>query len=300
MPTRRNCTVGSTTGISWTQATWNPIRGCSRVSPGCINCYAEKLAASKKLASGPYQGLTDKNGRWNGTIRFVEEHLKDPLTWQKPKKVFVNSMSDLFHENLSDDQIDRVFAVMAVAGRHTFQVLTKRPERMRTYIRGLGDYGGTGRGFKRLELAANALGWGLSFQGIPLLSWPIPNIWLGVSVEDQQRAEERIPILLDTPAKVRWISAEPLIGPVVLENLGKHWLGPANQRRGMNQGLDWVVVGGESGRDHRAMSLAWLERIAEECTASHVPLWVKQDSGARSGGQGRIRDALWARKEFPR
>jgi len=277
--------MGQTTGISWTDATWNPIRGCSRVSEGCRHCYAEQVAARFAGPGQPYEGLAKKVGgeaRWTGEVRFIEEHLTDPLRWRKPRRIFVNSMSDLFHENLTDEQIDRVFAVMALAPRHTFQVLTKRPARMLTYMTGLADRGGSGRGFARLEASARGLGYTMRFNGMPLLSWPISNVHLGVSVENQAAADERIPLLLQTPAAVRWISAEPLLGPIDLGGAA----------------LDWVVVGGESGSEHRPMNMAWLASIVARCRANGIPVWVKQDSGFRSGLQGAIPDDLWV-QQFP-
>lgn len=132
--------MGAKTGISWTDSTWGPIRGCSRVSAGCQSCYAERIAARfggtdpRTGKQMPYAGLTDRHGRWNGRVSLVEEHLTDPLRWKKPRRIFVNSMSDLFHENVRDEWIDQIFAVMALASQHKFQVLTKRPERMRDYM----------------------------------------------------------------------------------------------------------------------------------------------------------------------
>ena len=275
--------------IAWTDVSWNPVTGCNHVSAGCENCYAEALSLRRGWSKKPW---THRNAIENIVLHY--DRLEQPLHWREPRKVFVNSMSDLFHGHLTDDFIDRVLGVMAAARQHTFQVLTKRPSRMLEYIRGLaGDY-------DRLEEAARGCGYTLRYEGIPLVRWPIPNIWLGVSVENQPCADERIPVLLETSAAVRWISAEPLLGPVILERLGQHWLGPASQRMGMNDGLDWVVVGGESGSGHRPMKIEWLASIVDQCCAANVPVFVKQDSGPLPGKQGRIPDHLWALKQFPK
>lgn len=283
------------TGIEWTDATWNPIRGCSRVSEGCRNCYAEKMAGRFSGTGQPYEGLTHRVGgeaRWNGHVRMVESHLNDPIRWQRPRRIFVNSMSDLFHEHLTDEAIDRVFAVMFQARLHRFQILTKRPARMLDYVRG----------------------WYQTLGFNPLV--PEPHIHLGVSVENQTTADERIQLLSETPAAVRWISAEPLLGPLDLTP----WLSQIDRTYGVFENdplaaslmqaagadgrgdarrlLDWVVVGGESGPRHRPMEIAWVQSIVEQCRAHQVPVFVKQDSGARAGQQGRIPDSLWI-KERP-
>ncbi|RYC10040.1 DUF5131 family protein [Ciceribacter ferrooxidans] len=204
------------TKIEWTDATWNPITGCSVVSPGCTNCYAMKLAGTRLKNHPSRKGLTrdTKAGPvWTGEVRFNAEWLDQPLRWTKPRMIFVCAHGDLFAEGVPDEWIDQVFAVMALCPQHTFQVLTKRPERMREYL-------------KALPARSGAVGkwaawhWGaqdpdaLHDQVSDAVRTPLPNVWLGVSVEDQRRAKERIPILLDTPAAIRWISAEPLLGPV--------------------------------------------------------------------------------------
>lgn len=178
--------MSAKSSIEWTDATWNPIRGCSRVSEGCRHCYAERVAARFSGPGQPYEGLAlmrSDGPHWTGKVRLVEEALELPLRWKKPRRIFVNSMSDLFHEGLTDYEIGLVFDVMVQAKRHVFQVLTKRPERMRNFVNS---------------------------------HWPVEesHIWLGTSVEDQETAEARIPFLLDTKAAVHWISAEPLLGPI--------------------------------------------------------------------------------------
>ncbi|NKI17400.1 phage Gp37/Gp68 family protein [Spongiibacter sp. KMU-166] len=288
--------MGDKTGIEWTDATWNPIRGCSRVSDGCRNCYAETVANRFKGPGLPYEGLIAKGGQWNGKIRIVEHLIDQPLRWRRPRRIFVNSMSDLFHENVPDELIDKVFAVMALCPQHTFQVLTKRPNRMLEYCKSLGKH----RSVDRVSIASAQLqADGLFSYTHTSGGWCLPNVWLGVSVEDQATAEERIPLLLATPAAVRWISAEPLLGPLDLdlsrcethdrdfitddEHCGEcladgwsgdmptgHWLDP------LNGGLDWVVVGGESGSGARPMHPEWPRYLRDQCVNAGVPFLFKQ------------------------
>lgn len=236
--------MGAETKIQWTDATWNPIRGCSRVSEGCRNCYAEKTAARFSGKGQPYEGLT-KNGKWTGKIRFVDEHLDDPLKWKEPRRIFVNSMSDLFHEQLTDQDIQSVFNVMRKAHWHTFQVLTKRPARM------------------------------LNFTSTLYTYEPLPNVWLGVSVEDQATADERIPLLLMSSAAVRFISAEPLLGHVDLEKIYRAKRVYINSLGG-DLRLNWVIAGGESGIGARMLDVQWIRDIVAGCKKNGVPVFVKQ------------------------
>lgn len=255
------------TSIEWTNATWSPVRGCSIVSKGCTNCYAMKQAHRFAGPGGKYEGLTRmSNGGpvWTGEVRVVPEMLDIPLHWRKPQRVFVNSMSDLFHEDVPDDFIDQVFAVMALCPQHTFQVLTKRPERMLGVLADL--YG------KR----------------------PLRNVWLGVSVEDQATANERIPLLLETPAAVRWVSAEPLLEEVIIFSLD----GPVDVPDGMSSPLHWIVVGGESGHGARAFDVAWARSIVEQCKAAGVPVFMKQlgaNPAPLSIEAGSVVERLWLR-----
>lgn len=309
--------MGAKTGIAWTDATWNPIRGCSRVSEGCRHCYAEQVAARFSGPGQPYHGLaTVKNGHaaWTGEVRVIEERLADPLRWRTPKRIFVNSMSDLFHEKVTMSDLATIFDVMASATvscgkrhqhdeecwqgpRHTFQILTKRPARMREMLAELPEW-----------LAHHRPGdWTLNVA-LEVGDWPLPNVHLGVSVEHQAAADERIPLLLETPAAVRWISAEPLLGPIDLRSFSpfvahlgavgiecKHGYDACPT---CDRGIDWVVVGGESGAGHRPMQMEWLAAIVEQCQRAQVPVFVKQDSGNKPGQQGRIPDDLWV-QEFP-
>jgi protein gp37 len=226
--------------IEWTEATWNPVTGCTQVSPGCGHCYAKTFAERFRGVPGhPYEFGFD--------LQLRPERLRQPLQWKKPTTIFVNSMSDLFHEDVPLDFIQRIFATMVEAPRHTFQVLTKRSQRL-------------------AELA-------------PRLPWP-DNVWMGVSVE-YQRWTMRIDDLIETPAKTKFLSCEPLLGPLQL-NLG---------------GIDWVIVGGESGHGARPMRADWARDIRDHCDAANVPFFFKQwgahdEAGIRVGKKhaGRVLD----------
>lgn len=221
--------MAETSTIEWTDATWNPITGCSVLSPGCTHCYAMKLAGTRLAQHPSRAGLTrdSKAGPvWTGAVRLNEQWLAEPLRWRRPRMIFVCAHGDLFHEKVPDEWIDQVFAVMALAPQHTFQVLTKRAERMRAYmtnpatVRRIYDDVVDLVVERKLPFLLVAPGTEppphLKFPRLPLGRWPLPNAWLGVSAEDQQRADERIPALLATPAAVRWLSAEPLLGTVDL------------------------------------------------------------------------------------
>jgi protein gp37 len=236
--------VSAKTNIAWTDATWNPVTGCTKVSQGCKNCYAERLA--NRMWAKQYAPNTDGTPRRFIDIRLHADRLELPLRWSKPRMIFVNSVSDLFHESVPAEFILEVFDVMERAKQHTFQVLTKRAERMVDIL------GGT--------------------SGAGLNAPPLPNVWLGVSVEDQVNADKRIPLLLQTSAAVRFLSCEPLLSPVDLTN--------AFHTRPL---LDWVIVGGESGPNCRRMSTAWAEDIVLRCQAAGVACFVKQMGGHHPG-----------------
>lgn len=248
------------TNISWTHATWNPVTGCSKVSAGCKNCYAERDWA--RLGH-----LPTYKGRAFTDVACHPERLDQPLRWRRPRRIFVNSMSDLFHPAVPDEFIDQVFAVMSMAGHHTFQVLTKR--RMRDYFLG-----------GARERITFAVGRHIGVRGVDI-RWPLPNVWLGVSVENQDAADERIPLLLQTPAAVRWVSAEPLLGPVTLWS---DWL--LEHRAITKPSLDWLVVGGESGPKARGMDPEWARSLRDQCAAAGVPFHFKQWGAGRSLGSG--------------
>lgn len=236
--------------IQWTEESWNPIAGCSKVSPGCANCYAERMSgrlqglAIKKINDNEPPGSNEKyigtvrDGKWTGTIQLDFKSLDKPKKWRKPKMIFVCSMSDLFHEDVPSDVIDKVFETMEDCSQHTFQVLTKRPQRMASYTR------------DRLQR---------------LMRWA-PNVWLGTSVEDQERADERIPRLAHCPAALRFLSCEPLLGALNLK--------PFLDARI----VDWVIVGGESGLPLRSRpsNLEWYADIIAQCRRAKVPVFVKQ------------------------
>lgn len=274
-------------GIAWCTETWNPLRGCSRVSDGCRNCYAEAMAGRFSGVGQPYEGTITKDShgqsKWNGTIKLVREHLQDPLRWKRPRIVFVNSMSDLFHESVPDEFIDQVFAVMALAKQHTFQVLTKRPERMLNYLRSSAvrdqwvRAGDTFADTMEPLHYANLSHIGKQGNLVSVFSqWPLPNVWLGVTVENQEAADERIPLLLQTPAAVRWLSMEPLLGAVDLALLGTL---PRSQHANYTQTHDllhWVVAGGESGSNARPMHPDWARSLRDQCAEAGVSFLFKQ------------------------
>lgn len=253
-------------GISWTDATWNVVRGCSRVSAGCANCYAERQAIRQK--HGNYAGLvesTPKGPRWTGEVRLIRELLDVPKRWRSPKRIFVNAMSDLFHEGLRDEEIFDVFKAMAAAPQHVFQVLTKRSRRMRDLVPKI-----RGHLVDRLE-----------------------HVWLGVSVEHQDAANERIPDLLATPAAVRWLSVEPLLGPVSLAGWANGWDRPWLD-------LHWVVCGGESGPRARQMDVEWADALRAQCDSAGVAFFMKQLGGVRDA-RGDLYDfpIKLRRREYP-
>lgn len=273
------------TSIEWTEHVWNPIRGCSRISEGCRNCYAERMAARFSangetdqsgevvLSAGPFAGfarMTPSGPRWTGRVELVEDALEIPQRRKKPTTYFVNSMSDLFHEALSDEAIDCVFAVMAMAPQHRFIVLTKRAERLRRY---LSDEDLV----ERLEIETHECMEQYEELETYLEPWPLPNVILGVSCEDQAAADERIPYLLETPAACRMVSLEPLIGPIKMDPL---WLYGSGFYVGgvwtRNPALDWAIVGGESGPGARPMHPDWARSLRDQCAQAAVPFFFKQ------------------------
>lgn len=239
--------------IEWTEATWNPVTGCSKVSPGCAHCYAERLSLRFGHSKKPW---TPENAAENVVLH--PDRLEMPLRWRKPRRVFVNSMSDLFHELVPTEFIDRVFATMVRAPQHTFQILTKRPERMRDYMG---------------ELALTPHEMNLMEIGLP--DWPPKNVWLGTSAENQRWYDARILPLLDTVAAVRFVSLEPLLGPIGLGTL----IQP-----------DWVIVGGESGPDARPFDPDWARTVRDQCVSYGIPFFFKQHGGRTSKSGGRELD----------
>lgn len=261
------------TAIEWTDRTWNPTTGCSKVSPGCAHCYAETLSLRFGWSKKPW---TPENAAENVVLH--PERLNKPLSWRKPSMVFVNSMSDLFHELIPFEFVTQVFDVMVTAKQHTFQVLTKRPERMREFMRGYWHGGDP------------------SVCVSP--TRPAKNIWLGTSVENQRWADERVPILLDTPAAVRFLSCEPLLGPVTFR--WRPWAPfvNANHLDSIRGGLHWIIVGGESGPTHRALDAEWARTIRDQAVEADVAFFFKQWGGRTPKSNGRILDGReWS--EYP-
>jgi protein gp37 len=281
------------TDIQWTEKVWNCLRGCSRVSPGCGGaahvggCYAEKMAARFSGPGMPYEGLVTigkQGARWTGVVRLVPKKLDEPLRWKKPRRIFVNSMSDLFHESLSNETIAAIFGVMGAAPQHTFQVLTKRAKRMREWFVWVASQKtglGTITHSPAIICAAAAQdampGWRWTVQHPRV--WPLPGVWMGVSVEDQKRADERIPDLLTTPAAVRWISLEPQLEDV---DLWAYLKTPqrdrslAEMRAPSMPGLGWIVQGGESGHGARGFNPTWAKLTQEQCRKAGVAYFFKQ------------------------
>jgi protein gp37 len=297
------------TKIEWTDSTWNPMRGCRRVSQGCVNCYAEKTASRFNHESGPFQGMTE-NGKWTGNGLFVESKLHEPLTRKAPQKIFVNSMSDLFFEVFEFEQIAAVYGIMCAAPRHTFQVLTKRPFRALQFYCWLDDL------CAQSDLSMVELCWafarGISGFKAPKLHPSLvdsfgQNIWLGTSVEDQ-KATHRIEALLHCPAHTRFVSCEPLIGPVDLLGVATSNGTPYSALNPYTNGLpalDWVIVGGESQKGARPMEVEWMEQIVTDCEQHGVACFTKQMGsvyaktiGQQGNGSGCIPIHL-RRHEFP-
>jgi len=263
--------------IEWTEATWNPTTGCTKVSPGCAHCYAEALSLRHGWSKKPWLPANEAEN-----VILHPDRLEQPFSWRAPRRVFVDSMSDLFHEQIPFGFIDGVFRVMEIAERHTFQILTKRPNRMRDYIES-----------RSMNAVPNR-------RSKPVL----PNVWLGVTVENQHWADERIPTLLSTPAAVRFVSAEPLLGALDLRRYLKpfvgcpwdsdddcsdcrHYWGPrekcgATYKAG---GLDWLIIGGESGSHHRLFDLDWARQLLNQCKGTGCRPFVKQLGGFRPGNK---------------
>lgn len=248
--------MAQTSTIEWTDVTWNPVAGCLVITPGCTNCYAMRMAARlEAMGVAKYEGLTRKSGNryvWTGKVRLDEASLEAPLKWRKPRKVFVNSMSDLFHPDVPADFVAKVWSVMERTPQHTYQILTKRPERMREVIISL---------------------------GLPALE----HVWLGTSVEDAA-VLSRLDDLRATPAIVRFVSFEPLIGSVAGANLDN---------------IHWAIIGGESGPRARPMDEKWVDEIRLNCLASDTAFFFKQWGGRNKKAAGRTyRERTW--DELPR
>lgn len=294
--------ANATSSIEWTRGddgspgvTWNPTTGCDRVSEGCRNCYA--LTMSKRLkAMGKPHYQRDGDPKTSGPgfgFSMHPDRLIIPFGWRKPKRVFVDSMSDLFHANVTNDFLAKVFAVMAANPQHIFQVLTKRPQRMFRFV-------GNAETPELVEAAAEELAgdWGWCHLNYPdPLPWPLPNVWLGTSVENQEAAY-RIDWLVKTPAAVRFLSCEPLLGPLDLskwlwEEAGPEWAG-----KNPSPDLSWIIAGGESGPGYRPLNLDWARDLRDQCVEAQAPFFFKQVGGIRSKAGGRELDGrTW--DQFP-
>ena len=264
--------------IEWTDETYNPVTGCTKISTGCKNCYAARMA--RRLA-GRY-GYPEAPHHFDVTLH--PDRLEEPLRWRKPRRVFVCSMSDLFHEDVRPEFIHQVFETMMEASKHTFQILTKRPEKMQWFIDAWSQW----------------------------RMWPLPNIWLGVSAENQEQADTRIPWLLQTPAAVRFVSIEPMLEEIYLSNEYDNYLegwstrmacygDPVIEERFDTPGIDQVIIGGESGPGARPMQIVWARSLVEQCKDAGVPVFVKQLGGRVDK---RSDPALWPEdlrvREYPR
>jgi protein gp37 len=263
--------MSDNSAIEWTDASWNPVTGCSKVSEGCRNCYAEALSLRFGRSKKPWAAQFAAEN-----VVLHPDRLGYPLKWKEPRRIFVNSMSDLFHENVPDTFVVKVFDVMRQAPQHTFQVLTKRPERMRELV---------GRWTEKYALRMLEEG-GMACQ------WPLPHVWLGTSVEDQKSADARIAKLLETAASVRFLSCEPLLAPI---NLCQAMSAPTDHEHGPTcrewlAGLGWVIVGGESGPRHRPFDLDWARDLRDQCQAAGIPFFFKQVGGRTPKAGGRLLD----------
>ena len=296
--------------IPWCdRSDWNPIRGCSRADEGCRHCYAESMAARFSDPGGwghGYATRTPKGPRWTGKVELVEERLTLPLKWRKPARVFVNSASDLFHEKVKDEWLDRINGVIALCPHLDFLVLTKRSARAREYY---SDRYCERRVAARVAWSARKYGWQTRHDdagvtiGFDYACWPLPNLWLGTSIHDQASANERIPELLATPAALRFVSYEPALGPVNFTP----WIGTYQKTS-----LDWLIVGGESGPGARPFYLAWARDAVGQCRRTATPIFVKQMGAypSETGRRIKLRDrkgeepAEWPAelrvREFPR
>lgn len=250
------------TNIEWTDATWQIVTGCSVVSPGCANCYAMRLAGTRLQHHHSRRGLTTKTKAgpvWNGQVRFNAGWATQPLQWKKPREIFVAAHGDLFHDAVQRWMLVRVFAVMAMAHWHRFQVLTKRSSRMRDFVVWLATKEG------QWEMARAIQDLGIC----RFYTFPLPNVWLGISAEDQARFDERAEHLAATPAAVRWVSAEPLLGPI-------------DAARYIDT-INWIVSGGESGPSARPAHPDWFRSIRDQCAAAGVSYFHKQNGAWAPG-----------------
>lgn len=257
------------TKIEWTEKTWNPVVGCTKVSPGCQNCYAERMAfrlgcmnpMSKYREVISYKPLP---AHWNGQVCCDEKSLEIPLHWRTPRMIFVCSMSDLFHESVPFEFIDKVIETTEVTPWHTYQILTKRPERMLEYFKWRFN-----NADQHTLDNTKAVQWRIN-HNIENTSLVLPNLWLGVTAENQEMADKRIPILLQIPAAVRFVSIEPMLGDMDISWIWR------NHDPLTDNVIDWAIVGGESGPKARLCKNEWIRNIVEQCKSASVPVFIKQ------------------------
>lgn len=285
--------IGWLSAPGYSPEVWNVVTGCTPVSEGCANCWAKAMVRRFQHLHCPAMC------RSFGEIVLHEDRLADPLHWQKPRMCFVCSMGDLFHEQVPDEFLDKVFARMAVLQKHRFIVLTKRAERMLAYISSRSKS-------IRFWREAGPVGYAFDWNNIPLVQFPLPNLWLGVSVEDQRTADERIPLLLQTPAAVRFVSVEPMLHPIqlpdcngrsdcILDGIDGHSDRPLG-------GLNWVIIGCESGPHRRPCNPQWISNLIQQCDCACVPVFVKQiaDYDGRVSHDPAEWPAWARRQEWPR
>jgi protein gp37 len=305
--------MGDGTSIEWCDCTWNVTRGCRKKSPGCKNCYAARVAARFSKPGQPYEGLAEfgpSGPNWTGNVLLVRDALAKPLHWKKPRRIFVNSMSDIFDKGFTNKTIAAVFGVMVACPQHTFQILTKDAERMHDWFKWVESHSVAPKllsPYAVYSQHANAI---IPDDERKLLSqrwwlvekqWPLPNVWLGVSAESQQYADERIPWLLETPAAKRFVSYEPALGPIDIEE----YMDPAGAPCGAsNEALDWVIAGAESGPDARPMDENWVRSVRDQCARHGVAFFYKQNVTDEFGtGSKKVSLPMLdgeQHKEFPR
>lgn len=269
----KRITMGKT-AIEYGDVSWNLVTGCTPVSGGCANCWARELHNLRHKAYLAGKKMPVQYARPFEHIQIMEDRLDQPLRWKKPHVVLVNFTGDLFHEDVPEKFLDKVFVRMNVSRTHIFIILTKRPERMLKYMT---RYTNGGWGTHEIINHETVM----KFTSTRKFVWPLPNVWMGVSVEDQSTANERIPLLLQTPAAHRWVSFEPALGSIDIQR--STWF--ANQSEMRNQlppngvGLDWVVMGGESGKNARPMDPHWARFMRDQCEATGIPFYFKQWGG---------------------
>lgn len=271
--------MSNNSNIEWTESTWNMLGGCSKCSPGCDNCYAERMThrLGRNLATPQYAGLTDAQGHWTGEVRPFDAKIEEPKRWYKPRRVFVQSMGDLFHPGVPDWLHLAVFSVIERCPQHTFMMLTKRPDVMANAV----------------DCAGRHAHW----------PWPKPNLWLGVTVCNQAEADAKIPLLLQIPAAVRFVSIEPMLEEIDFSKfswrqMSMDELPGSALNDGCSSGImiyinkpDWVICGAETGPQKRRMEIQWARDIRDQCNTAGVPFFFKKDSTGSRCLDGRIWDA---------